>query len=36
MIETHPDTRHRDAYRRAHDERSQALARMFRAIFPAR
>ena len=29
MIETHPDTRH-------HDERSQALARMFRAIFPAR
>ena len=37
MIETTPDTRTRDAYRRAHAERGAALTAMWKRIFhPAR
>lgn len=32
MIETSPDTRTRDAYRRAHQERGAALAGLWRRL----
>ena len=35
MIETSPDTRTRDAYRRAHAERGAALAALLRRIVPS-
>ncbi len=35
-FETHPDTRHRDAIRRAHCERSKALASAFAWLFGRR
>lgn len=36
MIESHHDTRTRDAYRKAHAERSEAFARIFRLFRPGK
>lgn len=35
MIETSPNARTRDAYRRAHEERAAALAGFWRRIVPS-